>query len=183
MHEIRRNTTTGETFHYVRTHFDTSGAVGDGEYTGAIIKTIDGGANWTLQFQDSGRFYFNGIHCATEDKCVAVAEGHNCANPGAYIYVTEDGGKVWSLQHSDQGASHTLMGARMVSETEVFVVGGDARGLQHGGFYHSVNGGYDWDTNNTMIGVMPLAIDCYDGSHCFAAATTITQQCTLIAYK
>jgi len=185
VHEIRRNTSTGELFNYVRTYFGNGeNSIGDvGQYSGAIMKTVNGGANWTVQFKDTGRFYFNGIHCSSETKCVAVAEGHNCATPGSYIYVTEDGGENWSLQHHESGGTFTLMGVRMVSDTEVFVVGGNGAGLQHGTFYHSLNGGYDWDTNTTMIGLMPMSIDCFDGSHCFAAATTITQQCTLVAFK
>jgi photosystem II stability/assembly factor-like uncharacterized protein len=183
IHEIRRNTSTGYLFPYMRTHFDTTNAE-DGQYTGAILKTTDGGGNWTVQYQSTGKFYFNGIHCASETKCVAVAEGHNVATPGAYIYVTEDGGENWSLQHSDSGRTNSLMGARMVSETEVFAVGGNMQFPLTAHLYHSTNGGYTWDTtSNKMSGVSPVAIDCFDGSHCMVPATTATQQCTMLGYK
>jgi len=49
--------------------------------------------------------------------CIAAAEGHNCANPGAYFYVTHDGGKTWNVTGSDAGGG--AMGARMVSKTEL----------------------------------------------------------------
>ena len=41
--------------------------------------------------------------------CIAAAEGHNCANPGAYFYVTHDGGKTWNVTGSDAGGG--AMGA------------------------------------------------------------------------
>jgi len=183
LQEVRRNKTSGDVFMHVKTHLEPLTSVDGGQYTGAILKTVDGGKNWTVQFQSTGKFYFNGIHCASETKCVATAEGHNVGTPGAYIYVTEDGGANWSLQHTDEGKASTLMAVRMVSETEVFVMGGNLQFPLTARLYHSVNGGYTWDTSHTMPGLSPMSIDCFDGSHCFAAATTATQQSTLLTYK
>jgi hypothetical protein len=43
-------------------------------YPGAISKTTDAGKTWTKVFDTDGTMYFNQIHCATTEACMAVAE-------------------------------------------------------------------------------------------------------------
>jgi len=183
IHQLRRHKTTGVTFHHWRTPVGPE-AVDGSTYAGAIIKTVNGGANWTVQYQSTGRFYFNGIHCATEDKCVAVAEGHNVAQPGGHIFTTQDGGKSWHETHTDDGAGASMMQTRMVSETEAIAVGSNAQFPMTFKPYHSLNGGFNWTLpSKPVLGVSPVGMDCFDGSHCMVAAATVTQQCTVLLYK
>ena len=97
------------------------------EYTGAIAKTNDGGKTWTNVFEHDGDYYFNGIHCASETHCIAVAEAHNLPDPnanGAHIFTTTDG-KTWTETQTDLGRGVSLMGARFVSDTEGWAAGGN----------------------------------------------------------
>ena len=78
---------------------------------------------------------------------MAVAEQPN----EAIVVRTTDGGMTWNvmLTLSDpQFAS--LMGCQMLSENEVWVSGGtvDTGGLQ-GWFYHSTDGGQNWEKSMT----------------------------------
>ena len=60
---------------------------GNNTFAGAIFKTSDGGKTFTTLFHNEGEYYFNGIHCASETHCLAVAEG----DTGTHIFVTHDG--------------------------------------------------------------------------------------------
>lgn len=183
LHHIRRNLTTNELFTHVVDVEKLSHPEGT-QYTGAIAKTSDGGSTWTLLYHDTGRFYFNGIHCSSETHCVAVAEGHNVSPAGAYIFATVDGNQ-WYQMHYEEGAAESLMGARMVSETEAWALGGTASGLLQGNAYHSVNGGFNWTKTKPtgLVGCNAIGVDCADGSHCMAPAITVTKQSTLLRFK
>ena len=61
---------------------------------------------------------FNGIDCFDEMTCIAAAEGHNCANPGALLMM----GEKLGTPGSDAGGG--AMGARMVSKTEGWIAAG-----------------------------------------------------------
>jgi hypothetical protein len=63
------------------------GPSGNNTFAGAIFKTSDGGKTFTTLFHNEGEYYFNGIHCASETHCLAVAEG----DTGTHIFVTHDG--------------------------------------------------------------------------------------------
>lgn len=153
------------------------------QYTSAIAKTTDGGKTFTKVFEKDGSFYFNGIHCHSEEHCIAVAEGHNVANPGAYIFVTRDAGKTWNSTHFDAGAGSTLMGARMVSDTEGWAVGGKGSGLSFSAhFWHTMDGGSTWK-NEPLDGFIGMGVDCFDATHCFAPGITFTRQGTVASYN
>jgi photosystem II stability/assembly factor-like uncharacterized protein len=114
--------------------------------------------------------------------CIAAAEGHNCANPGAYFYVTHDGGKTWNVTGSDAGGG--AMGARMVSKTEGWIAGGGANklGLMEGRMFHTTDGGSTWE-KVIIDGVIPLGLDCADADNCVATAVTNTRQATVALYN
>lgn len=44
-------------------------------YEAVIGKTSDGGKTWTMQWNDTGRMYFNGIYCTSPLLCWVVSEG------------------------------------------------------------------------------------------------------------
>jgi photosystem II stability/assembly factor-like uncharacterized protein len=153
-------------------------------YHGAIAKTVDGGKTWTKVFQQDDYFYFNGIHCSSETSCIAVAEGHNCAKPGAHIFTTTDGGKTWTQTMSDPGSNSGLFGARMVSATEGWAAGGGASstGMMEGRFWHTMDGGKTW-SKEPLAGCMAMGIDCSDKGHCVSPAVSQMQQGTIATYK
>ena len=152
------------------------------QYTSAIAKTTDGGKTWEKVFQKDGSFYFNGIHCHSEDHCIAVAEGHHVANPGSYIYVTKDGGKSWNQTHNDVGGGATLMGARMVSETEGWAAGGFGSTFSfEGRFFHTTDGGSTW-TKESLKGMLAMGIDCSDANNCFAPGAGVDRQGAVASY-
>jgi hypothetical protein len=98
----------------------------DGGYTAALSKSTDGGKTWTIQYQDTGRFYFNDISCIDTTHCIAVAEGFSDGSqPGARIFQTVDG-STWKQIFMVSGNSDSLMRVRMVSRTEVSVTNIDA---------------------------------------------------------
>jgi hypothetical protein len=72
--QIRKDRKTGEIYHkYLE--LDQLGSPNNiTQYTSAIAKTTDGGKTFTKVFEQDGSFYFNGIHCSSEDHCIAVAE-------------------------------------------------------------------------------------------------------------
>mgnify|MGYP001180107768 CR=1 FL=1 len=65
----------------------------------------------------------NGIHCASENHCIAVAEGHNVPQPGTFIVVTRDGGKNWNVTRVG-GPRDTLMDSRDIDGKEGWALGG-----------------------------------------------------------
>jgi photosystem II stability/assembly factor-like uncharacterized protein len=180
--QIRKDRKTGEHFyHYVPEEMLAS-PNNVTQYTGAIAKTTDGGKTWKKVFQKDGSFYFNGIHCHSEDHCIAVAEGHNCQPAGSYIYVTKDGGATWNMTHNDVGGGATLMGARMVSDTEGWAAGGLGSSFSfEGRFYHTTDGGSTW-TKEALKGMLAMGIDCFDANNCFAPGIGVDRQGAVASY-
>ena len=152
-------------------------------YHSAIAKTTDGGKTFNKVFQkDNACMYFNDISCANENVCIAAAEGHNCATPGAHFYMTHDGGKTWNSTGSDAGGG--AMGCKMVNEKEGWIAGGGANkiGLMEGRFFHTMDGGMTWE-KEIVDGIISLGLDCGDADNCVATAVTNTQQATVAYYK
>jgi len=180
--QLRQDRATGDMFHK-RLELDELGSPNNvTQYTGAIAKTTDGGKTWKKVFQQDGSFYFNGIHCHDEEHCIAVAEGHHCANPGAHIFVTHDGGAHWNQTLFDSGAGAGLMGARMTSATEGWAAGGLGSTLSfEGRFWHTMDAGNTW-TKEPLKGMLAMGIDCSDAGHCFAPGITVDRQGTVASY-
>ena len=181
--QIRKDRETGD-FFYNRLNLEQLGSPNNvTQYTGAIAKTTDGGKTWKNVFQQDGSFYFNGIHCHDEEHCIAVAEGHNCANPGAHIFTTHDGGANWNQTMFEAGAGSGIMGARMVSATEGWAAGGKGSNLSfEGQFWHTTDAGNSW-TNEPLKGMLAMGIDCFDADHCFAPGITLGRQGTVAVFK
>lgn len=183
-HEIRRNTTSGALFHHWHSMEDLKGFK-DGQYAGAIYKTTDGGSTWTMLFSDVGNFYFNDIHCTDETHCIATAEAHATASPGAHVFTTVDG-KTFFQSHFEAG-EFSLSGARFVSSTEALVTGSDlGKAVHHGVVLQSLNGGFDWahhDTEASMTGQDILDLACSAADSCYAASVTQLQSSELLVYK
>jgi hypothetical protein len=183
-HEIRRNTTTGELY----THWynmDDLKNFKDGQYTGAIFKSTDGGSSWTTVFSNTGNYYFNDIHCYDETHCVAVAVAHNTASPGAHIFTTVDGNTFFP-SHFEAGEV-SFSGARFVSSNEAFVTGSDlSKSIHRGIFLQSLNGAFNWthhDSEASMIGQDLLDLDCSAADSCYAASVTQLSTSELLVYK
>ena len=108
--------------------------VGEGLYTGNIMKTTDGGNTFTEVLNTKGMYYFNAISCADANNCVAVAENGD----SAVGYRTSDGGANWEMvvtpEMNGQGVS--MMSCYMISATEYWLGGGEMG--KTGYFWHGV---------------------------------------------
>lgn len=153
----------------------------DGYYA-MMTKSTDGGNTWVSQFEKAGEFYFNDVHCADVDTCIAVGEGFTDGPaPGGYIYGTTDGGKNWNLlkKITNQGAS--LMRVHMISKTEAWVAGGDSGG---GTFYHTTDGGKTFALDGKeapFVGTV-AGMHFVDNTLGFAVGITSLQIATMVKY-
>ena len=89
-----------------------------------ITKTTDGGANWKVQYHSVGKFYFNEISCATEDICMAVAEGFpdDGGVGGCHIFSTTNGGTNWTEVYNYGADMHgSCLPVKMLSKDEAWV--------------------------------------------------------------
>jgi photosystem II stability/assembly factor-like uncharacterized protein len=180
--QLRQDRATGDMFYHMLELDELASPNNATQYTGAIAKTTDGGKTWENVFQQDGSFYFNGIHCHDEEHCIAVAEGHNCANPGAHIFITHDGGAHWNQTLFDSGGGAGLMGARMTSATEGWAAGGLGSSLSfEGRFWHTMDAGNTW-TKEPLKGMLAMGLDCSDAGHCFAPGITVDRQGTVARY-
>ena len=122
----------------------------DDGFIGIIAKTVDGGQTWTVQYNDTGKLYFNAIFAANENDVWAVAEGA----VGAWIIHTADGGVTWETQLFAEGAS--MMAVKFFDNLEGWVAG-TSSGTFGGAFWHTVillfllglifqvDGGVNWE--------------------------------------
>merc|ERR1719446_1112691 len=121
-----------------------------------IAKTEDAGKTWTMQYHSVGDFYFNEISCATEEHCIAVAEGfaQDGGIPGCHIFVTKDGGNSWNNTYT-YGAETggTCLPVQMLSETEAWVGTCYAETELKAGaeMSHTMDGGMTW-TQEKRVG-------------------------------
>jgi hypothetical protein len=150
----------------------------DPDYTALISKTTDGGASWTIVFQNTTDYYFNDIDCISANHCVAVAEGET-----THIFMTMDGGKTWDEVLYDSDPKGSLMRVAMVSETEVWVTGGHMAQLSfQGRFWHSMDGGKTFELE-FIKGLYIIDIDMIDATHGFGIGLTVSSGLELVKYK
>jgi photosystem II stability/assembly factor-like uncharacterized protein len=119
-----------------------------------ILKTVDGGDNWTIKLFDS-KLWLTDICFANADSGLAVGNGGSDGN--GVILKTIDGGENWtelSVNHAFGGDSFS--GVCFTNDGQGTVVG-----LEYGGFPWSgiilktVDGGTTW-VSNQNISVPPL---------------------------
>jgi hypothetical protein len=111
-------------------------------FSAAIVKTTDAGKTWTKVYENintGDNIYANGIHCASEDHCVAVVEGDT-----SRILLTRDGGKTWKEARHDDDKASSLVAVRMLDEKEGWVSGGEMSNAFEGRFWHTLDGGDTW---------------------------------------
>jgi len=150
----------------------------DDSFSALIAKTTDSGATWTTVYQNISDFYFNDIDCISADHCVACAEGNS-----THIFLTMDGGKTWDEVLYDNDPTHSLMRVSMVSETEVWVTGGQLKQFSsQGRFWHSIDGGKTFKLE-FIKGFYIIDIDMIDATHGFAIGIASRGGLQLIKYK
>ena len=132
-----------------------------------------------MQYKSQGSFYFNDIHCATVDHCIAVAEGHNVPQPGAHIFVTSDGGASWNNTWSMSGTGPSLMGVRDLDGKEGWAVGGNGFSAL---FLHTTDGGLTW-TNEPVAGLHCLGVDFASASNGYAICLNQVHQTQAAVFK
>jgi photosystem II stability/assembly factor-like uncharacterized protein len=89
-------------------------------YWAQVAKTSDGGATWSIVFEDFESYlYPNDIHCYDENTCTFALEG----GVDPRIMTTTDGGATWTA-FTDESGSVSLVAVRMVGPTEAYVAGG-----------------------------------------------------------
>ncbi len=133
-------------------------------YVCVVAKTENGGADWTLLFEDYGNFYCNGIHFVDESNGWVVAEG----DEGAYILHTADGGRTWDEQHYEPNGS--LVMVRMIDDQEGWAVGATIKLGYKALFLHTTDGGRTWDRVDSDLTQYVMNIDAVDAEHVWAVS-------------
>ncbi|KAJ1404952.1 hypothetical protein B484DRAFT_457199 [Ochromonadaceae sp. CCMP2298] len=153
---------------------------GEGEVSGwfgAIYKTSDGGKSFETVFRSppTSKYYFNAISCSSAQVCIAVAEGETDTSSWAGAFVTTDGGKSWALTW-ESTTVYGLMAAKMVSDTEGWIVPyGKGNGIE-GQFYHTTDAGATWTLTQSLPGCICMDVDFKEGLGVAACATQVGAQ-------
>src|SRR5580704_2667322 len=118
-----------------------------------IYKTIDGGANWKLQYTDKRKeFFLDALACVSEIECFAVGDPID----GKFVIVHTKDGQNWKQLPTDHmpaalpkegafAASGTCLA--IYNDRDVyFVTGGPAARV-----FHSGDAGYTWAVSSTPI--------------------------------
>ena len=150
-------------------------------FSAAISKTTDCGKTWELTYNNINKgdnIYPNGIHCISDDHCVAVVEGDTCR-----ILLTKDGGKSWTEQMHDTDSACSLVSVRMLSEDEVWVSGGHMSYSDfEGRFWHSLDGGKTWK-KEAIKGLYIFSFDMTTAASGYAVALTESSGVQLMKYR
>jgi hypothetical protein len=165
-------------------------ANGGGEYQAQIAKTSDSGKTWSVVFSDFGEYYFNGIECATDMDCCAVAEDegppmNNATDAGAYVFCTTDGGATWTENLHDLKTGASLIDIAAFSPQEYWAVGGQfgAVSSQYPFFFHTTDAGATWTNGSFSLDMLTqyaIDITCVPGVNCWAnLLNAITQESSL----
>jgi photosystem II stability/assembly factor-like uncharacterized protein len=150
-------------------------------FSAAISKTTNCGETWELTYNNINKgdnIYPNGIHCITDDHCVAVVEGDTCR-----ILLTTDGGKSWSESMHDKDPACSLVSVRMLSEKEVWVSGGHMSYSDfEGRFWHSLDGGKTF-TKEAIKGLYIFSFDMVSAVSGYSVALTESSGVQLLKYR
>jgi photosystem II stability/assembly factor-like uncharacterized protein len=155
-----------------------------------IAATYDAGQTWATVFSDTNDYYFNGIECASDQDCCAVAEDegppyNNATDVGTYIFCTTDGGKTWVDTFRDQSTTVSLVDIAGIAPLEYWAVGAvlGQIGPKAPSFYHTTDGGKTWALGTASADLKDtyaIAIDCVAGVNCWAnVLNTITQESSI----
>jgi hypothetical protein len=148
-----------------------------GTFTAALAKTTDAGDTWTVQFNDTGKFYFNDISCFDAEHCVAVGEsGDGSSEMGSRIYATKDGGSTWKMTRFAGGPQFGCMGVRMTSATGVTAACTESisQFKVNAQFLTSTDSGFSW-TLAVVPGGSPTDLDMSSATSGFATLVTPEQ--------
>ena len=113
---------------------------------GQVLKSSDGGASWSVVYNDTNvtGLYANDISCYDKDTCVFVLDGTN--TPFASVIAsTTNGGADWTMYETESpaGPGNGLYTVRMVGPTEAWAAGSDGtagRGApEEGQLWHSTD--------------------------------------------
>lgn len=105
-----------------------------------ILRTVDGGANWTAKTVPS--IWTNHIEAISADTAWATAYNN--------IYRTTDGGQTWAVQYTTD--QFKVMGLSATDESNAWAVGannGYAGLLPYGVVLNTADGGTNWVQQNT----------------------------------
>jgi photosystem II stability/assembly factor-like uncharacterized protein len=106
-------------------------------YTGQIMKTTNGGVNWT--YLESGtRYNLRGIYFT--DANTGTAVGYT-----SKIIRTTNGGTNWYAQHIEEDTTEAFVCVRFINSNTGFVGG------IHNRIYKTTNGGTNWVLKTTLL--------------------------------
>lgn len=145
-------------------------------YVCVVAKTINGGANWDVLYEDHDRFYCNGIHFVDENNGWVVAEGP----AGGWILHTSDAGQTWEEQHFEESGS--LIAVRMIDEYEGWAAGASIHFGFKALFLHTIDGGLTWEPVASDLKQYIFNLDAVDADHIWAASFGASGACSVLKY-
>lgn len=127
-----------------------------GGSNGAMLKSIDGGKNWTGSYQrvQNNSQAIQGFYFVNENV------GYS-ANSYSMIAKTIDGGTTWtSVLDASTSATKSLYGAKFINENLGFVVGKDTTNVDI--IYKTTNGGTSWTSIKKQISANLKGVAFFD---------------------
>lgn len=130
---------------------------------GTILKTTDGGANWSVNYSRTNN-YIGGAYFLDD------ANGWAVGSRGMIMHTT-DAGAHWEIKYVSNGADVWLHAVRFASQTVGWAVGGDYYN-KRGVIYRTTDGGGSW-TNVTPTGTQGEMNDvfCTSASEAWVVGT------------
>ncbi len=118
---------------------------------GIVLKTIDGGNNWTVVYQKSGQLEFDGITKNTNGDLFIIQNG----GESTYILKSSDGGISWNTVAT---FNYKLLNITFNGNTG-YCTGGDGTAK----IVRSTDNGNTWTTTSTLPGLWVDAI-CFNAN-------------------
>ncbi|KAJ9440503.1 hypothetical protein DIPPA_11181 [Diplonema papillatum] len=120
-------------------------------YVGYVLKTSDGGETFSAVFNTTGKYYLNGIACASETLCVSAGRAtseEGSQFPGVHVVRTADGGSTWNETYTFGATTGgNVFDVQFASETEVWVGATNENGAV---FLHSTDAGMTWTEGSVL---------------------------------